>query len=118
MRRAGFRVWDPEELLPGANWAAAVAHALKRADAMVVILSQDALDSRHVLSEIQYALGEKRFRGRLVGVLAGRTAAASIPSALDRPVDARKDPSRAARQVARLLEGKSGRSLVRGEASA
>ncbi len=38
---------------------------------MVVLLTPDAMRSRWVRSEIEYALGEARFRGRLIPVVVG-----------------------------------------------
>ncbi|MCP4592401.1 MAG: toll/interleukin-1 receptor domain-containing protein [bacterium] len=69
---AGLRVWDHErEILPGDNWAAEVERALTRADAMVVVVTAASLRSTWVRRELEYALGETRFQGRLVPVIIG-----------------------------------------------
>ena len=46
LRNEGLDVWDPDlNLLPGDNWAAEVARALEESDAMVVLLTPDAINS-------------------------------------------------------------------------
>ena len=68
----GLEVWDAtREVLPGDNWAALVSQALQESQGMVVLLTPDAMRSRWVRSEIEYALGEARFRGRLIPVVVG-----------------------------------------------
>ncbi|MBL7094195.1 toll/interleukin-1 receptor domain-containing protein [candidate division KSB1 bacterium] len=71
LKKAGLDVWDGREILPGDNWADKVSHALNESDAMVVLLTSDSLKSRSVRHEIEFALGEKRFRRRLIPVLVG-----------------------------------------------
>ena len=46
LRNEGLDVWDPDlNLLPGDNWAAEVARAREESDAMVVLLTPDAINS-------------------------------------------------------------------------
>jgi len=66
---AGFRVWHGEEVPPGDNWALAVGKALEDSDAMVVLLSPDAVKSQAVGREIEYALSSPRFKNRLLPVV-------------------------------------------------
>ena len=71
-----MEVWDAaREILPGDNWAQQVSNALQESEAMVVLLTPDAVRSQWVRWEmrrdIEYALGEKRFRRRLIPVVAG-----------------------------------------------
>jgi hypothetical protein len=69
---SGLEVWDDRrEIMPGDNWAAKVAQALEESDAMVVLLTPDALRSSWVRREIEYALGEKGYSNRLIPVLVG-----------------------------------------------
>lgn len=70
LRRAGLEVWDGSDILPGENWAAKVAVALQESEAMVVLLTPDALRSSNVRYEIAYALGDKGYSNRLIPVLA------------------------------------------------
>ena len=72
LEKVGFEVWDAtREILPGDNWADKVARALEESEAMVVLLTPDALRSNWVSWEIQYALGEQRYRNRLISVIVG-----------------------------------------------
>ncbi len=66
---AGIRVWwDDAEISAGENWAEAIERALREADALVVLLSPDAVRSRWVRREVDYALGAPRFARRIVPV--------------------------------------------------
>ena len=76
LQEAGLEVWDAmREILPGDNWAQHVSNALQESEAMVVLLTPDAVRSEWVRREmrwnIEYALGEIRFRSRLIPVVAG-----------------------------------------------
>ena len=72
LRNEGLDVWDPDlNLLPGDNWAAEVARALEESDAMVVLLTPDAINSPWVRREMEYALGAKRYSNRLIPVAIG-----------------------------------------------
>ena len=83
LQKKGLDVWDPDvDLLPGDNWAAKVARALEESQAMVVLLTPDAVNSPHVKRDMGYALGEKRFSNRLIPVAVGdrtRLPAHDIP---------------------------------------
>lgn len=72
LQNAGLEVWDGErEIFPGDNWAEKIGQALREAEAMVVLYTPNTLNSSWVKRDIQYALGEQRFRDRLVTVVAG-----------------------------------------------
>lgn len=72
LRTRGLDVWDPDaQLLPGDNWAAEVARALEQSQAMVVLLTPQAVQSRHVRRDIEYALGAKSYSHRLIPVVVG-----------------------------------------------
>ena len=74
LQAAGFNVWDPErEILPGDEWTSSLKRALDTSDAMVVLLSPDAFQSRSVRQEVEYALVDERFSGRLIPVLVRET---------------------------------------------
>src|ERR1700686_430091 len=69
---AGLDVWyDRRELHPGKNWADEIGQGLSESDAMVVLLTPGALDSEFIRRDIDYALGEKRFKRRLIPVFVG-----------------------------------------------
>ena len=103
LRPSGFRVWDPDrEILPGADWLAELMKALKSAYAIVVFVSPKAIESPWFSREIEYALGAKHLRGRLIPVILRPTKKA--PWILQRlhPVTY-ESPSKTGKQVAELL---------------
>jgi hypothetical protein len=70
LARAGWDVWDDEQkILPGDNWAQKIGQALEESEAMVVLLTPDALSSSNVRRDIEYALGSKSYNNRLIPVL-------------------------------------------------
>jgi TIR domain len=74
LTKRGLSVWrDVEELLPGDNWALEVGGALKKSKAMVVLVSPASMRSTWVRREIEYALGELRYKDRLFPVLVRQT---------------------------------------------
>lgn len=72
LKEAGLDAWfDANEILPGENWAEKISEALKESEAMVVLLTPEALESNNVRREIDYALGEKTYDKRLIPVIVG-----------------------------------------------
>ncbi len=70
LSKRGLSVWrDEEELLPGDNWALQIGEALRKSRAMVVLISPKSMRSKWVRHEIEYALGDLRYEGRLFPVL-------------------------------------------------
>ncbi len=70
LKARGFHVWlDDVEIAPGDNWGYAVGRALSNADAMVVLVSPAAVESKAVQREIDFALSERRFKHRLIPVV-------------------------------------------------
>jgi TIR domain len=66
LEKRGFSVWSPtEEVLPGDNVWLRTGEALRRSKAMVVLISPDSMRSEHVRREIEYALGDSNYEGRL-----------------------------------------------------
>ncbi len=64
--------------LPGDNWGEKIAEGLKGSEAMVVLLTPEAMESKEVQNSISYALGEKSYRRRLIPVYVGN--ANDLPS--------------------------------------
>ena len=80
LEEAGFEAWDASrEILPGDNWADKTARALQESEAMVVLLSPDALRSSWVRREIDYALSEQRYSNRLIPVLPKELTEEEVP---------------------------------------
>jgi len=71
LKQDGLEVWYQEdEIYPGDNWAAKTAEGLEAANAMVVVMTRNALQSDTVRWSINYALGNRNFAGRLITVFA------------------------------------------------
>ena len=71
LESAGIEVWNAtRDVSSVEKWSDEVEQALRESDAMVVVLTADALRSNWVHKEIQFALGEQSYRKRLIPVLA------------------------------------------------
>jgi len=56
LERAGIGCWiAPRNMTPGLNWSDSLAKAIDRVKLLVVIVSPDACDSRHVAREVERA---------------------------------------------------------------
>jgi hypothetical protein len=83
LEAAGLEVVDPAvEATPGENPFEVVGKALERCQAMVLVISPDAVDSPWFQRAWEYAITQVRFHGRVVPVLARRTE--RIPWILDK----------------------------------
>lgn len=69
LKARGFSVWSSAgEVLPGDNIWLRTGEALKKSKAMVILLSPDSMRSENVRREIEYALGDSRYEGRVFPV--------------------------------------------------
>jgi dihydroxyacetone kinase-like predicted kinase len=83
LTKRGLSVWlDEENILPGDNLHQRIAEALAKSNAMVVLISPDSMNSNFVRSEIEYALGNPKYEGRLFPVEV--RPAKEVPWILDR----------------------------------
>ena len=72
LKQAGITIRDyRQEILPGELWSEKASQALRDSDAMVVLLTPEAVRSKQVRSEINYALGRDAFKNRLIPVVVG-----------------------------------------------
>src|SRR5690242_14229260 len=72
LRRAGFTVWNAqEEIVPGDNWAKKVGKALDDSELMVILFTPRALESDWLREDIEFAIGSKKFEGRVFSVYVG-----------------------------------------------
>jgi TIR domain-containing protein len=72
LKQAGLDVWDDEcDTDPGDNWAKVTGEALEQSDAMVVLITPDALDSTIVHRDVAFALTNIQFEYRVIPVLVG-----------------------------------------------
>jgi len=80
LEAVGIHAGNPMiDALPGENVSAELGRALNRADAVIVLVSPDAMKSPGVRHDIQFALGQERFQNRLIPVLAKQTPSDTIP---------------------------------------
>ena len=70
LKEDGFQVWDTGEILPGENWGNNLAQALQESEAMIVLLTPESLKSTNVIYEISYAIGQEKYQGRVIPVIA------------------------------------------------
>lgn len=69
LRRRGLSVWAADDqILPGDNAWLRIGEALQKSKAMVVLLSPDSMRSENVRHEIEYALANPNYEGRLFPV--------------------------------------------------
>lgn len=69
LTRRGLAVWrSEEEVLRGDNIYLQIGEALKKSRAMVVLVSPESMRSKWVRHEIEYALGDLRYKARLFPV--------------------------------------------------
>ena len=100
---AGLRVVDPfNELLPGDNWSLKIGRALDESEAMIVLISPEAVKSDWLRSEIQYALGSEKFQNRLIPVEVEPTD--DFPWVLRHLTWVGGDPAEAGRRIVKILE--------------
>jgi len=107
LAKRGLSPWIADiELLPGDNWAHAIGEALKRSRAMVVLLSPDSVKSEYVRREVEFALGDSKFEGKVFPVLLRATKAKDVPWILRtlRILDAKEGPNRVAASIADALK--------------
>ena len=72
LKGAGLGVWLADErILPGDNWAEVVAAGLEKSDAMVILLTPDAIRGSNIQLDLGYALGREEFSGRVIPVAVG-----------------------------------------------
>ncbi|MBT0608672.1 toll/interleukin-1 receptor domain-containing protein [Aequorivita echinoideorum] len=57
LRKQGFEVWFDKNIRTGTDWDDTIEEELKRADAVVLILSKTSVESENVKDEISYAIG-------------------------------------------------------------
>ncbi|HYW06379.1 MAG TPA: toll/interleukin-1 receptor domain-containing protein [Longimicrobium sp.] len=74
LRRSGLEVRNAHSVLPGEAWMETVERFLREANAMVVLVTPQSVDSSSLHHDVGYALGHTAFKGRVVPVLAGTAA--------------------------------------------
>ncbi len=74
LAKRGLRVWlADDEIFPGDNVWSRIGEALETSRAMVVLLSPDSVRSENLRREIEFALGNPNYEGRVFPVLVRAT---------------------------------------------
>ena len=105
LAKHGLRAWTFEdEILPGDNVWLRAGEAMKTSRAMVVLLSPDSVHSEFVRREVEYALGNPAYQGRVFPILVRRTK--DIPWILRKLkiLDGKKSAAKLAASIAESLE--------------
>ncbi|HEV3342688.1 MAG TPA: toll/interleukin-1 receptor domain-containing protein [Pirellulales bacterium] len=71
LREVGVEVWDPSSILPGDNWALETGNALAASEIMVVLYSKNSWQTATLSQDVQYALTQGNYRGRVIPVFFG-----------------------------------------------
>ncbi|HXW85223.1 MAG TPA: toll/interleukin-1 receptor domain-containing protein [Candidatus Binataceae bacterium] len=101
LRAEGFDVWEDSLVEPGANWPLEVGRALNSADAIVLVVSPASAKSDSFIREMEFGLTSKKFRNRLIPVMAKKTD--RIPWILKRLNIEVGDPRRISKRIAKRL---------------
>ena len=105
LQDAGFGTWSEQSVLPGDLLHEKIAEALRSADAMVVLVTADWIQSKWARNEIEHAIGDERFQGRLIPVVLETEAREDMPWILKHLpyIDATGDFDEASDRVIALL---------------
>ena len=60
LHNMGFRVWYDNGIKPGSNWTEEIENAIKKATLFIVFMSENAVNSRNVRNEINFAFDENK----------------------------------------------------------
>ncbi len=74
LKRGGMQVWNTEDqVAPGDNWARKIGQALDHSELMLILLTPRATESDRLRQDIEFALGSKKYEGRVFSVFVGTT---------------------------------------------
>jgi hypothetical protein len=105
LTRRGLSVWTTDdEILPGDNVWLRIGEALRKSRAMVILVSPDSMRSEYVRHEIEYALGDPNYEGRVFPVQVRPTE--DIPWILRKfkSFDARQSAAKVSESIANALK--------------
>jgi TIR domain len=105
LSRHGLSVWTTNQaILPGDNPWLQTGEALKKSRAMVVVVSPDSMRSEWVRREIEYALGDPNYQGRVFPVIVRPTA--DVPWILRKfkTFDAKRSVAKVSASIAEALK--------------
>jgi hypothetical protein len=105
LRKLGLRPWMvDEQIFPGDNVGKLIGEAIETANAVVVLVSPDALSSPMVQHELMFAFGRDNLAGRVFPVMVKRTPDAKIPAGLRMiQISDGKDMGKVSKEILRSL---------------
>lgn len=110
LETAGMSIVDPNlEIRAGDNWAVKLGSSLEKADAMVVVVSPHASKSEWLAHEVGFALGARRFEGRVIPVVVSKSGTRGLPWSLEmfQSIDLTKNVKAGLDNLARALSSRS-----------
>jgi hypothetical protein len=109
LRRAGIDAWlDASDVEPGTNWLRSGARALDRADAMILVLSEETSGSPDLKKAFEFAITTPRFENKVITV--ERRSPGGLPFRYpwilrDLPfIKEAQDPQRTAEKIVKFLK--------------
>ncbi|MGO9378706.1 MAG: toll/interleukin-1 receptor domain-containing protein [Dissulfurispiraceae bacterium] len=78
LQRQGLKVWDEQNISPGADLSEEIKKALNDSDSMIALLNQHSFSSSYVRNELQHAFFDDRYKNRLLPVLISSTSDADF----------------------------------------
>ena len=78
LQRQGLKVWDEQNISPGADLSEEIKKALNDSDSMIALLNQHSFSSSYVRNELQHAFFDDRYKNRLLPVLISSTSDAEL----------------------------------------
>jgi TIR domain len=75
LSQEGLKVWTANDKIhPGDNWATKIGQALDESDLMLVLLTPGAMESDWLRQEIEFAIGSRKYEGRVFAIFVGSSA--------------------------------------------
>ena len=114
LKEAGVKTWfDVHELAPGERWDEKIQQALRESSIIVVILSENSVDSPWIFFELGAAIADKK---RIIPVLFGDIEPQRIPLLLRRFQFLKEtSPTVAGKRIAQAIERTSLKKAEPGE---
>lgn len=103
LKDAGIKTWfDVHDITPGERWDEKIQQALRESSIIVVILSENSVESPWIFFELGAAIADKK---RIIPVLVGDIESKRIPILLRRFQSLKEaSPAEAGKRIAKVIE--------------
>ncbi|VFN00747.1 MAG: TIR domain-containing protein [Candidatus Kentron sp. G] len=102
LKTSGVKAWSDAEILPGENWPKKIEEALRESSTLVMVLSQNNIQSRWMFFELGAAVADEK---RIIPVLLDDMDVTRIPIPLRQFQPLRESsPQAAGKRVAEVLD--------------